>query len=124
MKRKFLFVFLFSLNVAKVPQCLFFKFIMKGYEYALLTTNAKKDRFPQPYFQLKEHKGRNLSFGSFVRKMRICENLSHLCHPYAITAPDVHIYCFVYSKNPSKIPAATAEPITPATFGPIACISR
>ena len=29
-----------------------------------------------------------------------------------------------YPRNPSKIPAATAEPITPATFGPMACISR
>ena len=29
-----------------------------------------------------------------------------------------------YIKNPSKIPAATAEPITPATFGPMACINR
>ena len=29
-----------------------------------------------------------------------------------------------YIKNPSRIPAATAEPITPATFGPIACIRR
>ena len=28
-----------------------------------------------------------------------------------------------YIKNPSKIPAATAEPITPATLGPMACIS-
>ena len=33
-------------------------------------------------------------------------------------------YIFYYFKNASKIPAATAEPITPATFGPIACISR
>ena len=31
---------------------------------------------------------------------------------------------FIYIKNPSKIPAATAEPMTPATFGPMACISR
>ena len=29
-----------------------------------------------------------------------------------------------YPRNPSNAPAATAEPITPATFGPIACISR
>ena len=29
-----------------------------------------------------------------------------------------------YIRKPSKIPAAIAEPITPATFGPIACISR
>ena len=29
-----------------------------------------------------------------------------------------------YIKNPNRIPAATAEPITPATFGPIACINR
>ena len=29
-----------------------------------------------------------------------------------------------YIKNPNRIPAATAEPITPATFGPIACISK
>ena len=26
--------------------------------------------------------------------------------------------------NASKTPAATAEPITPDTFGPMACISR
>ena len=30
----------------------------------------------------------------------------------------------VYTKKPSKTPAATADPITPATFGPIACISK
>ncbi len=29
-----------------------------------------------------------------------------------------------YIKNPNKIPAATAEPITPATFGPMACINK
>ena len=31
---------------------------------------------------------------------------------------------FFYDRKPSKAPAATAEPMTPATFGPIACISR
>ena len=35
------------------------------------------------------------------------------------------IICSInYIKNPSKIPAATAEPITPATFGPMACINK
>lgn len=29
-----------------------------------------------------------------------------------------------YPKNESRIPAATAEPTTPATLGPMACISR
>jgi hypothetical protein len=29
-----------------------------------------------------------------------------------------------YSRKLSRIPAATAEPITPATFGAIACISK
>ena len=29
-----------------------------------------------------------------------------------------------YPKNDNNIPAATAEPITPATFGPMACINR
>ena len=29
-----------------------------------------------------------------------------------------------YPRNDSRIPAATAEPTTPATFGPMACISR
>ncbi|GEM_PF-5066866 len=28
------------------------------------------------------------------------------------------------ARNPRRTPAATAEPITPATFGPIACMSR
>ena len=31
---------------------------------------------------------------------------------------------YTYPKKLNKIPAATAEPITPATLGPIACISR
>ena len=31
---------------------------------------------------------------------------------------------YTYPKKDSNIPAATAEPITPATLGPIACISR
>ena len=31
---------------------------------------------------------------------------------------------FHYPKKPNKTPAATAEPITPATFGPIACINK
>ncbi len=31
---------------------------------------------------------------------------------------------YPYIKNPNKIPAATAEPMTPDTFGPIACINR
>ena len=29
-----------------------------------------------------------------------------------------------YERNPSNTPAATAEPITPATLGPIACINK
>ncbi len=28
------------------------------------------------------------------------------------------------ARNPRRTPAATAEPITPATLGPMACISR
>ena len=32
-------------------------------------------------------------------------------------------YCG-YARNASRIPAATALPITPATLGPIACIRR
>ena len=31
---------------------------------------------------------------------------------------------YTYPKKLSNIPAATAEPITPATLGPIACINR
>ena len=30
----------------------------------------------------------------------------------------------LYARKLNKIPAATAEPITPATFGPMACISK
>ena len=29
-----------------------------------------------------------------------------------------------YPRNDSRIPAATAEPTTPATFGPMACMRR
>ena len=28
------------------------------------------------------------------------------------------------ARNPRSTPAATADPMTPATFGPIACMSR
>ena len=31
---------------------------------------------------------------------------------------------FNHPRTESRTPAATAEPITPATFGPIACMSR
>ncbi len=30
----------------------------------------------------------------------------------------------LYERNPNNAPAATAEPMTPATLGPMACISR
>ena len=33
-------------------------------------------------------------------------------------------YWRLYTKKPSNIPAAMAEPITPATLGPMACINR
>ena len=32
-------------------------------------------------------------------------------------------YC-CYDRNPKRAPAATAEPMTPATLGPMACMSR
>lgn len=32
--------------------------------------------------------------------------------------------CCHQARKPRRTPAATAEPITPATFGPMACISR
>ena len=31
---------------------------------------------------------------------------------------------FFYDKNPNSAPAATAEPMTPATLGPMACMMR
>ncbi|KAA4562063.1 hypothetical protein F3B51_18245, partial [Bacteroides ovatus] len=52
----------------------------------------------------------------FVRKKQKVCILTHL-RSYLL-------YNVSYIKNPSRIPAATAEPITPATFGPIACISK
>lgn len=35
-----------------------------------------------------------------------------------------YIFFVYYVQRASRMPAATAEPITPATFGPIACIKR
>ena len=35
-----------------------------------------------------------------------------------------HFARLFYKNKRSKIPAATAEPITPATLGPIACMSK
>lgn len=40
-------------------------------------------------------------------------------------SPCLSLFCGNdYPKKLSRIPAATAEPITPATLGPIACIRR
>lgn len=35
-----------------------------------------------------------------------------------------YIFFVYYVQRANRMPAATAEPITPATFGPIACIKR
>ncbi len=49
---------------------------------------------------------------------------------FFITSPLKETFLFIkklflfYFKNASKIPAATALPITPDTFGPIACINK
>lgn len=39
-------------------------------------------------------------------------------------SPDCVIRWADYPKKLNSTPAATAEPITPATFGPMACIRR
>lgn len=44
---------------------------------------------------------------------------------FLLEAVDVCLIILNYSGRKAKrIPAATAEPITPATLGPIACIKR
>ena len=53
---------------------------------------------------------------------------SHGCCT-AIKALDFEIQCLLNAitylpRTESRIPAAIAEPITPATFGPMACMSR
>ena len=53
--------------------------------------------------------------------------LAKIINKKGVSRLEKHLFYFkqvVYIKNPSKIPAATAEPITPATFGPMACINR
>ena len=37
---------------------------------------------------------------------------------------EIYSVFYCYARNASRIPAATALPITPATLGPIACIRR
>ncbi len=34
------------------------------------------------------------------------------------------VFFYIYPNKLNKTPAATAEPITPATFGPMACINK
>lgn len=43
---------------------------------------------------------------------------------FILTFQNNVIVTCIYPTIASKTPAATAEPITPATFGPIACMSR
>lgn len=61
-----------------------------------------------------------ISYGLF-RKKRFIFYLVSLkkCFTAAHHLLNIH-----YWKNASKTPAATAEPITPATFGPIAYINK
>ncbi len=54
---------------------------------------------------------------------RFCLQNQH--KKYGALKNKLRIYEFNgYLHIESKMPAATAEPITPATFGPIACIKR
>lgn len=48
---------------------------------------------------------------------RRCAAVAHL--PYRI-----NLFSKRQARKPRSTPAATADPITPATFGPMACISR
>ena len=66
-----------------------------------------------PESQPAPHQWRQMPFWNKVR-------------PWASSLTQISVpSCLIsYIKNPSRIPAATAEPITPATFGPIACISK
>lgn len=59
--------------------------------------------------------------------MREKGHLKHTKGHRPIRAMAFHGIAFAYAcqlKKPNSTPAATAEPITPATFGPIACINR
>ena len=67
-----------------------------------MSSNDKAENFIIEETKKPRIRGMNLPIQSFV----IINNVSD------------------YPKNPNRIPAATAEPITPATFGPMACISR
>jgi|GEM_PF-3131839 len=70
--------------------------------------------------------------------MRICSDLDFIYRSISLDIEKIHKKGFHFKRNPfhyqqnffayikklSKIPAATAEPITPATLGAMACISR
>ena len=72
-------------------------------------TNIIKSARSAPYF----------SVFTFPFSLQIIKGISRKDTPSII-----YIGIDYKGKNASKIPAATAEPITPATFGPIACINK
>ena len=72
-------------------------------------TGDKLIIFNSEYLRIK-----NASFDAYAKKR--CPNPDSVFSNMTTTLS--------YPRNPSIAPAATAEPITPATFGPMACMSR
>ena len=67
--------------------------------------------------------------GKMLSKHSLCRICWIRASPYHVKKPrqEPELFCIRKTYLPncaSMVPAATAVPITPATFGPIACISR
>ena len=67
--------------------------------------------------------------GKMLSKHSLCRICWIRASPYHVKKPrqEPELFCVRKTYLPncaSMVPAATAVPITPATFGPIACISR
>ena len=86
-------------------------------------------RTPGPHTENSGHEHRKLRPPHTETPTPPCRTKRGLRQPETLFTPDgpeavpVNIE-IPYPRNESRIPAATAEPTTPATLGPMACISR
>ena len=88
-------------------------------------------RYAPPCRQRKRSLGsaRDDDTGKMLSKHSLCKICWIRASPYHAKKPrqEPELFCVRKTYLPncaSMVPAATAVPITPATFGPIACISR
>ena len=109
--------FVFTFQFICVADTTLFRFPFSPFSlYASQTPHFSVFRFHLSVYMRRRHHTFQFSVFTF--------HFNNKGHIQSDTPFIIYIGIDYKGKNASKIPAATAEPITPATFGPIACINK